>query len=130
MTTAIMGEKIWSIKFWLPGLMHTAESEFSNFMIKYLDKIGTKLENILVWLSWTLLDSNYEEKKRPKISWRPPFKDTRVLLLGEAAMNFGLLDSGDRFYCSTLMIYEKIKIKLYYDICERIRVTLFNLMHG
>ena len=68
-----------SLKFWLPGLMHTAESEFSNFMIKYLDKIGIKLENILAWLSWTLLDLNYKEKKRPKISWRPPFKETCVL---------------------------------------------------
>ena len=35
--------------FYVFGVIPTAESEFSNFMIKYSDELETKLENSLVW---------------------------------------------------------------------------------
>ena len=47
-----MKEKIWSkfldllsLKFWLCGVLLTAESSFSNFMIEYLGEIETEFEN-------------------------------------------------------------------------------------
>ena len=34
-----------SLKFWIRGVMHTAESNFSNFVIEYLVEIETEFEN-------------------------------------------------------------------------------------
>ena len=41
--TSIMKEKMWrndllSLKFWLGGVMHTAELNFSNFVIEYYNE--------------------------------------------------------------------------------------------
>ena len=41
--------------------MHTAESNFSNFVIEYLGEIETKFENTLVCLSGAQLGSNHEK---------------------------------------------------------------------
>ena len=61
------------LKFWLLGVKHTAESNSSNFVIKYLGEIRTELENTLAWLSgarWVRII----KKWRFKISWHTPFK--------------------------------------------------------
>ena len=39
-----------SLKFWLRGAMHTAESKFSNFVIKYLGEVETKFENTSLFI--------------------------------------------------------------------------------
>ena len=41
------------LKYLLRGVMHTAESNFLNFVIEYLGKIETEFENILACLSGT-----------------------------------------------------------------------------
>ena len=41
--------------------MHTAESNFSNFMIQYLSEIKTKIENTLACLSGAQMGSNREK---------------------------------------------------------------------
>ena len=41
--------------------MHTAESNFSNFVIKYLGKIETEFENTLACLSGAQMGSNHEK---------------------------------------------------------------------
>ena len=41
--------------------MHTAESIFSNFVIEYLGKIETELENTLACLSGAQMGSNHEK---------------------------------------------------------------------
>ena len=41
--------------------MHTAESNFSNFVIKYLGKIKTEFKNTLACLSETQMGSNHEK---------------------------------------------------------------------
>ena len=53
------GLKILSLNFFLPGV--TAESEFSNFMIKYLDKIETEFENILAFLPGPQMGTNQDK---------------------------------------------------------------------
>ena len=40
------------VKFGLCGVVHTAESNFSKFVIKYLGEIETEFENTLHCLSW------------------------------------------------------------------------------
>ena len=40
-----------SLKFWLSSVMHTAESNFSNFVIEYLCEIVTEFENTLACLA-------------------------------------------------------------------------------
>ena len=40
-----------NLKFWLRDVMHTAESNFSNFVIEYLSEIENDFENILACLS-------------------------------------------------------------------------------
>ena len=44
---------------------HTAESNFSNFVIEYLDKIETEFENTLACLSgaYNYMGSNQEKKE-------------------------------------------------------------------
>ena len=42
--------------------MHTAESNFSNFVIEYLGKIETKFENTLDCFLGAQMDSNHEKK--------------------------------------------------------------------
>ena len=66
--TSIMNEKIWrkKIEFAKPkiltqrrsGVMHTAESNFFNFVIGYLSEIKTEFENILAFLSRVQMGSN------------------------------------------------------------------------
>ena len=41
--------------------MHTAESNFLNFVIEYLGEIETKLESLLACLSGAYMGSNYEK---------------------------------------------------------------------
>ena len=41
--------------------MHTAASNFSNFVIEYLDKIETKYENTLACLSGAWMGSNHKK---------------------------------------------------------------------
>ena len=41
--------------------MHTAESNFSNFVMEYLGKIETELENTLACLSGAQVGSNHEK---------------------------------------------------------------------
>ena len=53
--------------------MHTAESNFSNFVIEYLGEIVTEFENTLACLSGAQMGSNHK-KWRSKISWHTPFK--------------------------------------------------------
>ena len=38
------------LKFWVRDVMHTTESNFSNFVIKFLSEIETEFENILACL--------------------------------------------------------------------------------
>ena len=42
--------------------MHTAESNFSNFVIKYLGEIETEFEYTLACLSGAQMGSNHEKK--------------------------------------------------------------------
>ena len=42
--------------------MHTAESNFSNFVIEYLGKIETEFDITLACLSGTQMGSNHENK--------------------------------------------------------------------
>ena len=41
--------------------MHTTESNFSNFVIEYLNKIETEFENTLSCLSGAQMGSNHEK---------------------------------------------------------------------
>ena len=50
-----------------PGVMHTAESNFSNFVIEYLGKMETEFENTLACLSGAQIGLNHEKKWRSKI---------------------------------------------------------------
>ena len=54
--------------------MHTAESNFSNFVIEYLSEIETEFKNTLACLSGAQMGSNNEKNWRSKISWHTPFK--------------------------------------------------------
>ena len=63
--TSIIKEKILrkfcyllSLKFWLQGVMHTAESNFWNFVIEYLGEIKTEFENTLACLSGAQMGFN------------------------------------------------------------------------
>ena len=42
--------------------MHTAESNFSNFVIEYLGEIETEFKNTLACLSVSQMGSNHEKK--------------------------------------------------------------------
>ena len=42
--------------------MHTAESNFSNFVIEYLGEIETEFKNTLACLSGSQMGSNHEKK--------------------------------------------------------------------
>ena len=57
--------------------MHTAESNFSNFVIEYLGEIETEFENTLACLSGAQIGSN-QEKWRSKISWHTHFNLDRL----------------------------------------------------
>ena len=63
--------------------MHTAELNFSNFVIEYLGKIKTEFENTLACLSGAQMGSNHEKtggrKSRDTLPLR---KYKRRLLLG------------------------------------------------
>ena len=63
-----------SLKFWLRGVLHTAELNFSNFVIDYLGEIDTQFENTLACLSGAQRGSNQEKNWRSKISRHTPFK--------------------------------------------------------
>ena len=54
--------------------MHTAESNFLNFVIEYLSEIETEFENTLACLSGAQMGSNHGKNWRSKISWHTPFK--------------------------------------------------------
>ena len=77
-----MKEKIWkkkksyllSLKFWLRGVMHTVDPNFSNFVIEYLNEIEKELENTLACFSGAQMGSYQARQWRSKISWRNPFK--------------------------------------------------------
>ena len=63
-----MKEKIWRnffdllrLKFWLRGVLHTVESNFSIFVIEYLGEIETEFENTLACLSGVQMGSNHEK---------------------------------------------------------------------
>ena len=62
-----------SLKFWLHSVMHTEESNFSNFVIEYLSEIETEFENTYpvyqgpIWVQ-------IMKKWMLKISWHTPFK--------------------------------------------------------
>ena len=51
-----------SLKFWLSGVMHTAESNFLNFVIEYLGKMGIELENTSACWSGAQVGSNHGKK--------------------------------------------------------------------
>ena len=51
-----------SLKFWLSGVMHTAGSNFLNFVIEYLGKIEIELENTSACLSGAQVGSNHGKK--------------------------------------------------------------------
>ena len=53
--------------------MHTAESNFSNFVIEYLGKIETEFVNTLACLPGAQMGSSNEKNWRSKISWHTPF---------------------------------------------------------
>ena len=55
------------LKFRLHDVMHTTESNFSNFVIEYLGKIETEFENTAC-LSEAQMGSNHEKNWRWKIS--------------------------------------------------------------
>ena len=58
--TSIMKEKLLyllSLKFGLHGVVHTAESNFSNFVNEYLGEIETEFENTLACLSGAQIGS-------------------------------------------------------------------------
>ena len=59
-------------KIWLRGVMHTAESTFSNYVIEYLDEIETEFENTWPCFSGAQMGSDYRKKWRSKISWHTP----------------------------------------------------------
>ena len=63
-----------SLRFWLFSDMHTAESDFSNFMIKYLGKVENPIRACFnLFLSG--LDGVESWKNRGRtILWHPPFK--------------------------------------------------------
>ena len=70
---------------------HTAESNFSYFVIEYLGEIETEFKNTLACLSGAEMGSNHEKNWRSKISWRTPFKnniysDTDFLFFFEELM--------------------------------------------
>ena len=44
-----------------PGVMHTAESNFSNFVIEYLGEMETEFENTLACLSGAQIGLNHEK---------------------------------------------------------------------
>ena len=48
-----------NIPFWLHGVIHTGESNFSKFVIDYLGEIETEFENTLPCLSGAQMGSNY-----------------------------------------------------------------------
>ena len=52
--------------------MQTAESNFSNFVIKYLGEIKTEFENILACLSGAQMGLNQEKNWRSKILRHTP----------------------------------------------------------
>ena len=54
--------------------MHTAESNFSNFVIEYLGEIETEFENTLAYLSGAQMSSNREKNEGRK------FRDTLPLM--------------------------------------------------
>ena len=54
--------------------MHTAESNFSNFVIEYLGEIEKEFKNTLACLLGAQMGSNHAKKWRSKISWHTPFK--------------------------------------------------------
>ena len=59
-----MKEKIWrSLKFWLPGVMHTTKSNFWNFVIEYFGEIKKEFENTLACLSGAQMGSNHAKKE-------------------------------------------------------------------
>ena len=53
--------KLLSLKFALRCIKHTAESNFSNFVIEYLGKIETEFENTLACLSRAQMGSKHEK---------------------------------------------------------------------
>ena len=54
--------------------MHTIESNFSNFVIKYLGEIETELENTLACLSGAQMGLNHKKTKGQKSRDRLPLK--------------------------------------------------------
>ena len=54
--------------------MHTAKSNFSNFVIKYLGEIETEFEHTLACSSGAQMGSNHDKNWMSKISWHTPFK--------------------------------------------------------
>ena len=61
------------LKFWLRGVMHTLESNFSMFVIEYLGEIEPEFEKNIACLSGAQMGSNHEKNWRSKILWRTPF---------------------------------------------------------
>ena len=69
MNISIMKEKIWrnlfdflSLKFW-PMVSCTVESNFSNFVIKFLGEIETEFENTLACLLGAQMGSNNKKRR-------------------------------------------------------------------
>ena len=52
------------LKILLGGVMHTAESNFLNFVIEYFCEIETEFEKTLACLSGAQMGSNHEQKWR------------------------------------------------------------------
>ena len=65
-----------NLKFWLHGVMHTAESKCLNFVIEYLGEIKTEFENTLPCLSGAQMGSNHEQNRGRKS------RDTLPLIYG------------------------------------------------
>ena len=60
-----------NLKFWLCCVKHTTESNFSNFVIKYLGEIDTEFENTLPCLSGAQMGLNHGKKIEVKnlVKW-------------------------------------------------------------
>ena len=56
-------------------MLHTAESNFSNFVIEYLGEIEAEFENTLACLSGAQMGSNHEKNWGSTISWHTPFNE-------------------------------------------------------
>ena len=61
-------------------MLHTSESNFSNFVIEYLGKIETEFENTLARLSGAQMGSNHEKTEGRKSRDTLPLKTLKMVI--------------------------------------------------